>query len=422
MPPTAFNLADLLRPVEPEVFFRDHWEKAPLQVSRGEPALYAGLFCLADVDRVIAFTRPRFAEPGSLQPAPPAAASYVQGELPDRHSIPSASYPGIADLRRVFRAGKTVVIRAMQQRWPAVAALCRNLEGRFHCPVHANLYLTPEGAQGFDAHFDTHEVFVLQLEGLKHWRLYGRACPLPLAGDPPGVSRGPLGEPREVRLEAGDLLYIPRGHVHEAFTSTCASLHLTVGVNLYRWADLLHHALAGMVRQDERFRESLPAGALAGNELPVALKERFQELLRLLTGARAEDACRRLGDQFFGQLQALPNASFAPADADLRLDLDTVLEKSPGAICRVVQEGDWVVIEFPGNRVGGPLKVASALHFIVAATRFPVRALPDDLGGEAKLVLTRRLVREGLLRVAGPSTPEGPATAPGPFPSPGPTA
>ena len=39
--------------------------------------------------------------------------------------------------------------------------------------------LTPEGAQGFDPHFDTHEVFVLQVEGHKHWRLYGPGRVLP---------------------------------------------------------------------------------------------------------------------------------------------------------------------------------------------------------------------------------------------------
>lgn len=30
-----------------------------------------------------------------------------------------------------------------------------------------NLYLTPAGAQGFQAHMDGHEVFVLQLDGPK---------------------------------------------------------------------------------------------------------------------------------------------------------------------------------------------------------------------------------------------------------------
>src|SRR5215469_8498820 len=97
----------------------------------------------------------------------------------------------------------------MQHRWPPAAALCRSLEAVFHCPVHANMYLTPEGAQGFDAHFDTHEVFVLQLEGSKQWRLYGEPRALPLVDERFNIPRDQLGPVREVELSAGDLLYIP---------------------------------------------------------------------------------------------------------------------------------------------------------------------------------------------------------------------
>ena len=38
--------------------------------------------------------------------------------------------------------------------------------------VGANVYLTPPGTQGFAPHFDDVDVFILQLEGKKHWRLY----------------------------------------------------------------------------------------------------------------------------------------------------------------------------------------------------------------------------------------------------------
>jgi hypothetical protein len=289
----------------------------------------------------------------------------------------------------------------MQHRWLPLAVLCRNLEGVFHCPVHANMYLTPKGAQGFDAHFDTHEVLVLQLEGSKHWRLYGSARRFPSVEDRFDGPKDTLGPAREVVLQPGDLLYIPRGHVHEAFTSECSSLHVTVGINVFRWADLFHEALATLTRKDERFRESIPPGMLGGEQLTAHLKVRFQELLDVVArSARADEGLRTLGDQFFGALQPLPNASFLPPEVGESIDLDTVLEKSPGAICRVVQDGGWIVIEFPGGQVGGPVKIASALHFVARNDRFAVRSLPDDLGPEAKLLLARRLLRERLLKVA----------------------
>ena len=395
-----FGLAKLLAPVGAEAFLRDTWEREPLVLQRGEPGYYAGLFALADLDGVIAFTRPRFTEPGAFRGGPPAARTYVQGWLPDRQLVPAEVYPGIGDLRQTFAQGKTVIIRSMQHRWPAIAALCRGLEAVFHCPVHANLYLTPPASQGFEPHLDTHEVFALQLDGAKQWRLYGPAATLPLAEDKTSLPRARLGRPREVRLEAGDLLYLPRGHAHEAFTTDSASLHLTVGVNVYRWADLLHQALAEVTRRDARFRETLPPGVVVGQPLPAGVTQRFQDLLQALAqAARAEDAARRLGDQFFDELAMLPGATFVPPEGVERMDLDTVVSRSPGSICRVLADGEGAVIEFPGGRVAGPARIAPALRFIAGSERFPVRDLPDGLGDDAKLVLARRLVREGLLSI-----------------------
>lgn len=409
----SLKLDDLLRPIAPESFFRDFWEKAPLVVARGNEKHYAGLLSLGDIDQIVAFSRPKFTDPSAFQAAGPVRPTYVRGAL-EPPSFSPADNPGIAELRQVFDHGKSVVIMAMQHRWPAVAELCRNLEVAFHCPVHANLYLTPAGSQGFAAHFDTHEVFILQLEGVKHWRLYGAAEALPLVSENVGIPRAPLGAARDVCLNAGDFLYLPRGHVHEAFTADSFSLHLTVGINVYRWADLLRHALLNAGRQDVQFRESIPGGALPGDK--SVLKRQFQQLLEKLADEASgdaffEQALDSLGDQFFSQLHMLPRSHFAiQADLD-QVDLDTVLERPSQAMCRVFQNEEGVAIEFPGNRVGGPHRIAAALRFIAGATRFAVRALPDDLNAESKVVLARRLIREGLLTIATrpASVPQQPA-------------
>jgi len=195
--------------------------------------------------------------------------------------------------------------------------------------------------------------------------------------------------------------------VHDAYTADSFSLHLTVGINVYRWADLLHHALALVSRRDARLRESIPGGALA--EPSAGLRDRFAELLSSLGGNESTDAlfdealCS-LGDQFFGELTALPAARFVPPDLE-KIDLETVLERPPRAFCRVVENDSGVTIEFPGNRVAGPKRVAEALRFVAGATRFSVRELPDELNAEAKIVLARRLVREGLLEIGPGAVP-----------------
>ena len=50
--------------------------------------------------------------------------------------------------------------------------VCSTLQEFLGSMVGANMYLTPPGTQGFAPHYDDVEVFILQLEGKKRWRLY----------------------------------------------------------------------------------------------------------------------------------------------------------------------------------------------------------------------------------------------------------
>ena len=404
MPATSSQIENLLAPIAAETFFRESWEKEPLAIARDDERHYAGLLSMRDMDAVIAYGRPKFSDTTAFDAVAPRPPTYVRGALADQPASPPLDQPSIAELRQVYEQGKSVVIMAMQRRWPAIAELCRGLEGVFHCPVHANLYLTPAGSQGFAAHFDTHEVFVLQLEGAKHWRLYGAAEELPLAADSVPLTKRPKNPTLEITLRAGDLLYIPRGHVHEASTEEVASMHLTVGVNVYRWADLLRHALICMCRRNVSFREAIPGGALPADA--SQLNVQFQALVESFASQAANDglfeqALESLGSQFFSQLEMLPCGQFGNHDDLAGLGVDTLLERDVLAICRVVENEQGVAMEFPGNRVGGPPRIASALRFIAGANRFTAGELPDDLSVDARLMLVRRLVREGLLNIVG---------------------
>ncbi len=265
-----FDLAKLLWPIEPETFFRDSWEKQPLLAPRNDPAYYDGLFTRRDVDSVLAFTRPQFRDPESFKPGVPPRPNVIHGWLPDEQPC-AGYYPDLPDVHRAFSHGKTLLLNSMQRRWPAVASMCRNLEEFFGCPIHTYLLFTPPGAQGLAAHYDAYEIFVLQIDGVKHWRFYGAARELPLANDQDEILKDRLGPPtQEMFLQPGDLLYMPRGHVHEAFTSDRASLHLTVGIRVFRWLDLLQQALASAGAADVRFRQSLPLGLLSTGASPPA--------------------------------------------------------------------------------------------------------------------------------------------------------
>ena len=100
----------MLLPVEPEVFFRDYWEKKPLLISRNDPDYYRGLPSLRDVDAMIAFSRPKFVEPGDFKPNGPVNHPFVQGWLADDEPMPNVLYPTVAEVQQAFLRGKTVIL------------------------------------------------------------------------------------------------------------------------------------------------------------------------------------------------------------------------------------------------------------------------------------------------------------------------
>lgn len=169
------------------------------------------------------------------------------------------------------------------------------LEHEFGCMVGANAYLTPpSSSQGFAPHYDDIEAFVIQLEGKKRWRVYApkddhTTLPRISSHD---FSTADLEPPvLDIILEPGDVLYMPRGWIHQANTnSTQPSLHLTVSAyQQWTWTDLLEillpDALEAASMQTVALRKGLPPrfldymGIMHDNrQVPDALKIAMENL------------------------------------------------------------------------------------------------------------------------------------------------
>jgi hypothetical protein len=393
--PIDFDLARLLAPISVEAFVRDNWEREPLVIERGDDDYFRDLLSIAEVDHLLYFGRPAFPFAGTASDGttPP---SVVLGTMPAARGEPAVDLVGLA---RQYREGSTVYVQNFERFSAPIARLCRSLESALHHVADAGMFLTPRRARGLPAHYDSHDVFVMQVEGEKHWRLYRPVFELPLAGRP--VDPALLGAPeREVVLRPGDLLYLPRGWIHEVFTSESVSLHVSIGIEPFRWVDLLREAIDAMAERDVRLREAVFAGHLHRARTPE-LSCRLAELLSdTASTAEIADALDRVGDRFVGGLAVLPDAHFVPRDEDAGLDLDAPLQKRLGMVCRVREDGENASIKFPGNEIRGPRKIAPALRFIARSEQFSPRLLPEGLSDDAKLMLCRRLIREGLLELA----------------------
>ena len=132
-------------------------------------------------------------------------------------------------------------------------------------PVQINAYITPPQSQGFSAHYDVHDVFVLQIAGEKQWFIHEPVFESPLRSQPwndrsTAVAEAATQAPViDTVLRPGDALYLPRGYLHSAKALGGVSVHLTVGIHpVTRYA--LVEALLALAADDLSLRTSLPLG------------------------------------------------------------------------------------------------------------------------------------------------------------------
>jgi ribosomal protein L16 Arg81 hydroxylase len=167
-----------------------------------------------------------------------------------------------------------------------VGTVAAMLEREFGARAFANVYCSFKGVQAFQTHFDLHDVFAVQTEGEKTWRIYESRADTPVLPLPPGdeiekwltESRGRL--LFEAHMKPGDILYLPRGQYHDALTGAQASLHVTFGVAPATGLALFKLLESALLRESE-FRAYLPDARAAGElrERLAKLAERVQAVL-----------------------------------------------------------------------------------------------------------------------------------------------
>ena len=302
-------------------------------------------------------------------------------------------FTGAADVESVlteWERGATIVLQGLHLTQPAIAAFCRSLEETLGHPAQANAYYTPRAAQGLPVHHDTHDVFVLQVAGEKRWLVYEPALELPLKDQRYSSELGQPGEVVEDRvLQPGDMLYLPRGWLHEALTSETDSLHLTIGVNVVTWLDAFRAAL-DECSDDVEFRRSWQAGN-GPEELVEALHRRLGR----------KDVARRAREKLVRTRRPIRDGQLRQLRALDRLDEHTELERRRTVIADILERDGEIALVFEGREVSFPVHARDEVVAVAEADGpFTAADLPGSLDYAGRLVLVRRLVREGFVQIS----------------------
>lgn len=251
----------LVHPLRFDEFMKDPWEKRPYHGERNDPSYYSAVLSTEMIDKMLRKHNVKFTKNIDV--------TTYSGEVRE-----TLNPPGRATADRVwayYKNGCSVRILNPQTFIPQVGMMVATLQELFGCMVGANVYLTPPDSQGFAPHYDDIEAFVIQIEGKKHWRVYSPRSDkevLPRFSSQ-NFTQEELGEPLlDVVLNAGDIMYFPRGFIHQANTVPGEhSLHITLSsYQRHTWTDILEKmlpaALSIATEESVDFRRGLPVDYL----------------------------------------------------------------------------------------------------------------------------------------------------------------
>ncbi|TVR21511.1 MAG: cupin [Nitriliruptor sp.] len=369
-----------------QTFVRDDFGRRPRHLVAADRDGFADLLSLDDVDHIIAATALRapafrLVRKGETLPTSRVTRSARVGSRPIDDLV------DVAAVHREFAGGATIVLQGLHRSWSPVAALCRSLEASLTHRVQANAYLTPPVAQGLNLHGDPHDVFAVQTHGVKRWVV-----------EPTGETRW------ELELRPGDVLYLPAGTRHAAQTIDQPSLHLTIGVRATTWREVVERAvtqgLASVARLDG-LDEPLPA---RWAQDPGALATRLQRHLDAVASVLqddglAEGAADEVADRFWSTRPPDRSGGLRDLLEIDHLDDTTPLRVRPDASCRVRADGEQVTLVLGDRRLTMPARLEPAVRRILDLAVFAPAELDELMDVSSRLVLCRRLVREGLLTI-----------------------
>ncbi|ORB03631.1 cupin [Mycobacterium mantenii] len=385
------SLAWLLQPLEVETFLNEIWGATHYHVKRGCAGYFDSLLrAPSAIEELLELFR-----------RDPSTVHLLKGE--DRRSG-SDSYrlaDGSLDLVRVrndFADGYTIILGGVERYMRAVGSLAHSIEVELNYPIQVNAYITPPETQGLIPHYDDHDVFFLQVHGSKLWHLYDGPSVPPRELQPEknkAVAIDGLPLRADLRLEVGDVLYLPRGQVHAAETNSEPSAHLTVGFHPPTMLTLAIAALSAQRFHDDRLNAYLPPRHLDDADVQADLADLLRDAVKAVEDqgavARGLDV---LADRLVRRGRIPP---IGPASNAARIDGQTLVRKYQPLYSRVRAVDGGVALRFAGLSVRAGTDHKAAMLFIArSAEPFRVCDLPG-LGAQEQIELARSLIVSGFL-------------------------
>ena len=386
--PFSFTGFDsLIAPLRRERFFSDYFERKPFIVRRNRAGYFDSLFSMEAVDGLL----------GTRVLREPDVRRISNAH--QKMSFAQFSRDGVADrnaLLRAYTAGDTLVFDQADRLHPPLDRALSQCEAEIRMPCRVNAFLTPPGNKGFNLHYDTHEVIVMQVSGTKHWRICNN--PLALPHEEQRYSHALTASAEviaELTLYPGDMLYLPRGYIHDAASTNTTSLHISMAL---RTRALREVATMGLkrelmasfpMRKMAMFRQHASPAAMANLRLclhelvdRIDLTEALDDILHAFIMNRSRP--------LEGRLLELERAP--------QINHDTPLQVRQDCLFHPFERGESIRLAVDGKTVTLPAALRPVLDYVLASGTFCAHSLPG-LEYESRLLLAKKLHAAGMLRL-----------------------
>jgi Cupin superfamily protein len=384
------SLSWLLEPLPVQTFLDDIWSKTHHHVIRDSPGYFDALLPGPSVvdDMLAAFRH----EPSAVR-----MSRGKDKKGPDNYRLADGSLD-LDGIRDDVAAGYTIVLDGVEQYLRPVGTLARSLEVALNFPVQVNAYVTPPQSTGLIPHYDDHDVLILQIQGSKTWHLY-------VGADRPAreiqrdkdkaVDLASLPAPIDLRLDPGDVLYVPRGRVHTAEANAEPSIHLTVGIHAPTVLMLAIGALYSQSFHDDRLNARLPVRHLDDADLGATARALVREAVDGVHDSSAiSDGLGLLAEVLIRRGTCPPVGQVASAKA---IDKQTRVAKYQPLYSRVKFADNGVTLEFASLSISAGSDHDAAMRFVSSSTEpFRVGDLPG-LDARQRTDLVRTLMMSGFL-------------------------
>jgi ribosomal protein L16 Arg81 hydroxylase len=303
----------------------------------------------------------------------------------------------LVGVRNDFADGFTIVLDGVERYVRAIASLAHSIEVELNFPVQVNAYITPPGSRGLVSHYDDHDVLVAQIQGSKVWHLYDDVCipPHAMQRRDKAVAADGLPSPSDVRLEVGDVLYMPRGLVHAADAGAEPSIHLTLGIHAPTALTLAIGALYSLSFRDDRLNARLPPRHLDDADVQATLGALLRDAVKTVEDPSAiAGGLEALADVLVRRGQCPPIGRISNAAA---IDGQTLVKRYQPLYSRVKAVADGVELQFATLSIGASPDHKAAMLFISKSTEpFRICDLPE-LSAKQQIELARSLIVSGFL-------------------------